>query len=312
MKVRYSSIALSIALLAGTSSAGLAGGDWSDSGISNYNSSVPVPAPIPVPVNAAQWYLRADLGYAAAASGTIENTGYPVTTYDYDGAGQDFSFGFAIGYYITRQWRAELAGDWTNESTTSRATEGVSGLDIPTAGADFDPGGGAPLEATVDHNFYSGTFEHTTKLHSSAALVNMYYDFDTGSWFRPYIGGGLGLSVHRLRVKGDTSLSCEGTVNENLVSGNLTPVPPAMAPCAQPDTSSRASNTVTAYGLAATAMTGAAIELSPGILWDTGYRFIYRGGTAEVNFTTPTGTGSITIEDRIDHEIRTGLRFDIF
>lgn len=313
MKVKLSSIALCAAALAGMSSPGLAGGDWSDQGIADYNRSVPVPAPIPVPVNAAQWYLRGDMGWAAGASGDVTADGFPLDTYSYDSGETNWSFGFAIGYYLNRNWRVEVAGDWSNERTAARHTEGYVDSLI-TTGPDH-PTENMPSVDTIN---YTGEFDLKSTLHSSAALLNMYYDFETGSWFRPYIGGGLGLSVHRLRVVENIDAACSSVDRDYTPDPIVAPTDQIGMPCgaavggAPGNFQSSSGNTVTAYGLAATAMAGAAIELHPGIHWDTGYRFIYRGGTPTITYHTPTGDGTIKVEDRIDHEIRTGLRFDIF
>ena len=156
MKVKVLSFTLGLAALASASTPGIAGGDWSDTGISNYNASVPVPAPIPVPVNAAQWYLRGDLGWAAGASGDVTSLGIPVTTYDFENGNSSFNVGFAIGYYLTRQWRLELAGDWTSESTVGRHTEGdtafVTDATAPTYLGTLTGGG-----AVVCPVFFNGT-----------------------------------------------------------------------------------------------------------------------------------------------------------
>ncbi len=308
MKVNVSRFALAAAILAGTSASGIAGGDWSDAGIKDYSASIPVPAPIPVAINAAQWYLRGDIGWVGSASGDVTATGYPVDTFEFGGGDSSFSVGFGVGYYLTPSWRVELAGDWSSESTTSRATEGIPDTTIDIVGP---PSNG---DTSIDTLHYSGDFNHKTTLHSTAALVNLIYDLDTGSWFKPYIGGGLGLSVHRLRVVGDSTLQCS-TFDRTYTDDTVLPAPPldlVGQPCSAADLATRNSNTITAYGLAANLMAGVGIEVYDGVHWDTGYRFMYRGGTPSINFHTPTSEGTVEVDSRIDHELRTGLRFDIF
>jgi opacity protein-like surface antigen len=308
MKVQVLSLSLvALAALAATSSPGIAGGDWTEAGISNYNASVAVPAPIPVAVNAAQWYLRLDGGWAAGASGDVTATGVPVDTFDFESGSSFFSWGFGIGYRFTPQWRAEVAGDWTNKVTTSRYTEGIA-QDLDIAG----PSNGD--DTSIDTLHYAGNFDHKTTLDSASALVNVLYDINTGTWFTPYIGGGLGLSVHSLRVVGDSRLSCQ-TFDRAVTDGGdgVVDVPPLTGvPCSASDLASRNSNTITSYGLAANLLAGVGVEVYDGIYWDTGYRLMYRGGTPSISYHTPLSTGTIEIDSRIDHELRTGLRFDIF
>ncbi|MGQ0673912.1 MAG: outer membrane beta-barrel protein [Hyphomicrobium sp.] len=314
MKSKFLTLPLCLAALGLTSGPGVAGGDWTDDGITNYNRSVPVPAPIPVPVNAAQWYLRGDLAYAAASTGSVDALGYPVDTFDYGSGDGTHSYGFGIGYYLSRSFRLEVAGDWSSERTTSRHSEGVT-QSVDVVGPDHPTVVGT---TSVDTLHYSGEYDHKSTLHSSALLINLYYDLETGSRFKPYIGGGLGLSVHRLRVTGDSTLNCQSLDRDYTPDPGVLNPPqdqvgmncgnnPASGPIGSSD-----GNTNTIYGLAATAMAGVAIEISPGINWDTGYRFIYRGGTPSINFHTPTSEATIDIGERTDHEIRTGIRFDIF
>ena len=82
-------------------------------------------------------------------------------------------------------------------------------------------------------------------------------------------------------------------------------------PCAYRGTGPDAKYT-SDLNFAAAIMVGMGYEVTPGITFDTGYRAVWQGaslGLAANSFDNVTT--NIHISNRIDHEWRTGVRFDL-
>ena len=315
MKVNVSGLMLALAAISGASSPGLAGSDWNAEGIARYNRSVAVPAPIPVPVNRAQWYLRGDVGWTAGADGELEVTGFPVDSYDFDGGDGPWRIGIGVGYYLTRNLRLEGVIEYKEQQTVTRHTEPIT----QTVNTVEQFSGNVAAVATVADALYSrdyvGDFSHTGKVKGGNFMLNLIYDFDTGSKFKPFIGGGAGIAVHRLRVVGSSILYCDDETISDLGTNFDETAPTLFNPACTGGRSSIQSNdgnSVTAYGFAGALMAGFSYEINDGIMIDTGYRFLYEGGKASVGFHTPAVDGTLDVGERINHEIRTGIRFDLF
>jgi opacity protein-like surface antigen len=315
MKVNVSGLIFAIVALAGASSPGVAGGDWDAAGIASYNRSVPVPAPIPVPVNRAQWYLRGDVSWTASAGGDIDVTGYPVDTFDFAGGDGPWRIGFGVGYYITRNLRIEGVIEYKEEQTTTRHTESITQT-LNSVESFSGNVGGVPTTANALYSRdYTGDFDHESTIKGGNFLLNLIYDFDTGTRFQPFIGVGAGVAVHRLHISGDSVLYCDDETISDLGTDfdETTPIlfnPACTGGPASID--SRDSNAQTAYGFAGALMAGFSYEIDEGIMIDTGYRFLYEGGKAVIGFHTPATVGTIEVGERTNHEIRTGIRFDLF
>ena len=302
MKAKVLSLSLSVAALAAASAPGLAG-EWSAAGIADYNRSVAVPAPIPVPVNEAQWYVRADFGVAANSSGTLDVSGYPVETVDF-GSDRPFSYSFGIGRYFDHtNLRWDVAIDFRDFHRVTGHSDPVTET-VQTEGT-FDFGLG--VVPALENRTYNGNFYHRGEALATTALASLYYDLETGTPFTPYLGGGVGLAIHTLRADSDSDLGCSGLVVTDLTGGS---VQPSVA-CSE-SISTSTNTTTRGYGVAASATAGFTYEVYKGVKIDTAYRFLYEGGNVVVDANGPIGVTHIDIGDRIDHEIRTGVRFDIF
>ncbi|MBZ4262015.1 hypothetical protein LAN14_26030, partial [Mycobacterium tuberculosis] len=68
---------------------------------------------------------------------------------------------------------------------------------------------------------YSISRTDTVKLSRTTGLVNLIYDFNTGTRFTPYIGGGAGFSWRRLQRSYTETATCVGATNS--VSGDYAP-----------------------------------------------------------------------------------------
>jgi opacity protein-like surface antigen len=130
-------------------------------------------------------------------------------------------------------------------------------------------------------------------LRSTVLMANMYYDFRERSHFTPYIGLGLGVAKHVAKV--GRIVDAAGAV------GN--------------------SHYKEKWSTAAAFMAGGSVNLSnafnipvPGMHFDVGYRFLYLGDAATGVLRTAGGqvARSIGLDDITAHELRVGLRYEVF
>lgn len=299
MTAKTKSLMLAFGLLA--ASTGLAAAaDWNNGagGINVYRggAAVPVPAPAPMPVQAADWYMRADLAFAATSGGNVGQSGPYLDLKAPDDMPRYFGGGIAVGRYITPSIRADFSIDYRSKQRLASGTTVNNRIETTTVGG----------LKTIEH--WSDSYNNEASNGNYAFMLNGYYDFRNDSRFTPYVGAGVGVSMRTLSRVADDQHTCVST-DTIQADGSVTS---AAGGCTTPTPASYSSSqNATAYGLAAALMAGVSYEISPGVLWDSGYRFMYFNGN--VAATAPTGLGGsvIKIGDRTDHEFRTGLRWNI-
>ena len=133
------------------------------------------------------------------------------------------------------------------------------------AGAAF---GEIRAEGEITYNAVGGYF--TDDVNALAFMANGYYDFDTGSRWKPYVGAGIGVSRAHLREKGFSA--------GNQVEGD---------------------DTVFAFQ----AMAGVGFEIIPSTTIFAGYKYF---GTSEISVTDANGTARENINF---HSIEFGFRY---
>ena len=271
------------------------------------NAAVPVPAPTPPNQYNKDWYVRGDLGYNLATSVDIAVTGGSSARSGDDLNG--FMFGsIGFGRYVTPSLRAELSVDMRPKKTVTTGTQYFS--KVTTA---LNTVGGITTKDTITYNVAqqddSQTEDHT-------AFMNLYYDFHTsGSRFTPYIGAGIGLDSKRFKRTTAQTIECsqvsvDPTTNNPAIGSPFLKTCPA-SPYGSPPPSNNDSKYASQLGFAAALMVGAAFEVTPGVQWDAGYRLTWEGAALSANSLAFDGTTRISISDRIDHELRTGVRIDL-
>lgn len=318
MNFKLASASFALALL--TSALPAAAGDFDYGGsIKDYGSAgVPVPAPVPLPVYEADWYIRGDVGYAFSQSGSVDVTGFPLNHQDLDDVSGTTSFSFGFGRYLTPRLRWDLVVDLRNSRgvTDYNTTLGTS---IAQQGPQItvDTGGGttATLQTTNYYN-YAGDYQQRARVKSDTLMFNLYYDLDTGTRFKPYVGAGVGVAQHYIKSTSRGNLTCQNVTQVaefDPVSG-IGPIDPYATLACPNDTAPlplAETTSATGYAFAGALMAGVATEVHPGVLLDVGYRMTYMPGTIALTARTPLGDSFIDVGDRIEHEIRTGLRFNI-
>ena len=274
--------------IAGDLSNGGAGGikDYS------YGGSA-VPAPVPYEENF-KWYVRGDLGTAFKSQGTIGNDGMPVNFTQPGDWHEQTILSFGFGKYITPSIRAEATIDYRTQrdigsknpltaTTSVTATNGVS----------------------TDTNLYQGSQVETTNYQNSTFLLSAFYDFNNRSKFTPYVGAGIGIARHELTRNGSETYNCIGG---NGLAGACNYSTGLLAP----SYIANSNGISTGYGLAAQLSAGLSYAITPRTHWDTGYRMLWQGGRVGLVSDGGAFSNGIRIADHTEHEIRTGIRWDIW
>ncbi len=267
-------------------------GDWNN-GAGQLKShgglaGVPVPAPVPY-AESFSWYVRADLGYALASSGSATSTnGFGIIhSESYGDTSGPFHGGIGIGRYMTPTLRMDLTGDYRafQKSLKSQSTYTATTVTPNAAGTG------------TQTNTFSGTRNEEMRTANHTILFNVYHDFNRGSGFNPYVGAGLGASIREAKAQFNDQAPCTAV-------DNTTGLPTACTPYSKTGGEPRDSH----FGLAAALMAGATYEMMPGVLIDGGYRMTWEGGNSTLKINGDTFTAGA----RLDHEIRAGVRWNVW
>jgi opacity protein-like surface antigen len=235
------------------------------------------------------WYVRIDGGYSWNGAPDISEDQVSTycgvcvvaTTFDLTNTKFDntWSFGGGVGMHFSNRIRGDITYD-------HRFSGDVSG-DLT----------GGNLDGT--RNF---------SLESDVVLANLYYDFDLGRRFTPYIGGGIGFAHHNT---GSGTVDTCGCTIGTIDSGSNTDFAAALM----------AGVSIDLWGgqqvVAGGGMKDGPMYVDTGrkLALDIGYRFLWLGDaeTGAVNGVMVGGTVSDdpTVHDIHAHELRIGLRYDI-
>lgn len=292
-------------------------------GMKDSYEAMPIPAPIPVE-QAARWYLRGDIGYTwyndpvmtqfggidYNDAATVPTSHHVDTDFRLRGANieEAYSFGGGVGYYFNQHLRGDVTVDYREEAD-------VSGVNTNSYNVGYDHTATVPGHLTVPANSVT-----QFGFSSTAVLFNLYYDFlprggvaygsskdgpvyHPGSRFQPYVGAGIGFSVNET-TDGITAFDCGSC------SGGLR----YMTHAGESETN-----------FAAALMAGVAVELRHNFKLDIGYRFMYLGSAqtgainglyeadgTEVTDNVTHSDSKFKLDDITAHEIRVGLRYDIY
>ncbi|MEL7048677.1 MAG: opacity family porin [Pseudomonadota bacterium] len=318
------SFALCLSLMAGSAAPAFAA-DW-NYGAGGLKGSVgthgiPVPAPVPIPDYEPEWYLRGDIGYTLSSSGDVlssfsrraltpgsgevELTGQTPAAIDFDDLNGQGVFSFGVGRYLTKSWRLEVTGERRlSQKIVNQDTRFQARIrDDSQAGTAM---GGAEVEVFRDF-FYDVNRGEQTDHGSYMLMANVIYDLEGRYGFKPYIGGGIGFSFQSINRDYDETVNCF----EQIQTGDLATQVTTNTCTGDSATGTSGGEDAIGVGLGLAAMAGVGYEVRDGIHWDLGYRYVYQGTTLSVAAPTLNGTSTIEVEGRHDHEIRTGIRFDI-
>ncbi|SFV27907.1 outer membrane protein [Hyphomicrobium facile] len=225
-----------------------------------------------MPAASAGWYIRADGGYNWFTTPSVSFSGREVGNASQDGA---WSVGGGIGRYFGRGFRGDITVDHIFDSTSESSLY-------------YSPGN------LVGNSKFD--------LSSTVVLANLYYDFNRGGRFIPYIGAGIGYA-HNSTSSG-TFEQCGCTTEFDGKSTNN------FAAAAMAGVSWRIRGGQTTY---VSGMKDEPVAVSSGnaLYLDFGYRFLYLGKAETASFDADTVTSTEKLKDITAHQLRVGLRYDL-
>lgn len=270
-------------------------------------AAVPVPAPVPYEEHY-KWYVGGGVGYAVRAGSGVTSSadnltaGYGISVINAeDGPVQGSVF---AGRYLTPSMRVELGMDFRAKQKIVTGSH--------TYQVTYTGDGSLVSPGSTNTNVYDVTHDEKAHLTSNTYMLNAYYEFMPGRTVRPYVGAGVGFATHSLRREFSESNSCN--YSENSALGAL-PAGSCYITAGLPTPGTSVSNAASSlgFGLAASLMAGATVDVGPRTHVDVGYRLMYMGSkTVSALPDSLAGFTTIDIGARTDHEIRTSVRFDLW
>jgi opacity protein-like surface antigen len=235
---------------------------------------IPVPAPAPVP-EGFTYYLRADLGWSFEPNASFSGSG--------------LAFGNTPLSY--------------SNLTTSTSTDGVLGGTFGI-GAYFTPRfrgdltldfrGHQDVQATSTYTDIgpplTGLVSDRLRVNRVIGLANVYWDLMQRGVFTPYVGAGIGFTYNDIQHNHVTS---EDT------GGGFVVIRTGVGK-------------ETNLGLAGALMAGASISLGHQWVIDVNYRALYLEGGSVSTAMSTTEVGRATLDNLWEHQVRVGLRFNIW
>lgn len=243
-----------------------------------------IPAPPTMSAPSASWYVRLDGGHSRFEDPIM------VEDHIYDlvdtGIESTWSIGGGIGRHLGHGFRFDVTYDYRMEADAHGFLQNHAAL-------------------------LDGTREFGLKSH--LLLANLYYDFNSGGRFSPYIGAGLGW-VRHTTTEGTVTDTCgctgtiDGATNDSVAAALMAGVTINL-------TAGRGHGSVVEGG--STKDAPIMVSSNRGLLLDIGYRYLYLGDAATGAVTGDFGGGLIEVsEDPVvenihAHEFRFGLRYNL-
>jgi opacity protein-like surface antigen len=241
---------------------------------------VPMAIEAPTP----SWYFRVDAGHSRFDDPImVEDHIYDLVDTEIDST---WSVGGGIGRHLGHGFRADITYDYRFEADASGFLQNHY--------------------ATLDGTRSFG-------LKSSVLLANVYYDFNQGGRFSPYLGVGLGYVRHET-TPGTVldTCGCTGTIDGEKTGGVAAAL---MAGVTINLTGGRGRDAVVEGG--STKDAPVYVASNRGLLLDVGYRYMYLGDAATGAVRGDFGGGVVevsedpTVENIHSHELRMGLRYNL-
>jgi opacity protein-like surface antigen len=234
------------------------------------------------------WYIRGDIAAAqdnANAFGRASLLGMKPPN--------GWSAGLGAGYKFTNFLRADLTVDYRSPVTTN----GIAGQQPCIVGTSpIINGSGVTIGS--DPIFDNCTGIAHSRLNRTHVLANAYVDLGTWSRFTPYVGAGVGVNVTYSKAQLNWFMSNQSPYNITFTdsfSGNVF------------HEFMDTQRTGYRYNLAWALMGGVAIDLTPHLKLDIGYRYLNLG-----SYTATADSSGNSITKRLSaQEIRTGFRYVI-
>ncbi len=267
-------------------------------GLRGSHAAVPVPAPIPVADYKAEYYFRLDASYGFSSADGLSTNLYADSLRFDDGFSEFGRFGLGIGRYYGRFIRGDLTFDFRNE------TEGFTNTTATI-----------PADAGAPNSSYSQQIQDEIFVNNYTGLANVYMEIPASRRFRPYIGAGVGVAIHRMKRTVSETTTCLPLVAPDTDCDQVQPGNQTGGATISDQSGSEKNWT---FGFAGALMAGAVWNMSPRTKLDIGYRFLHLTSvdfshqlTGEQNGVTGAFQTRVTIPDQNIHEFRVGFRYDI-
>jgi opacity protein-like surface antigen len=272
-----------------------------------------IPAPViednyvPVEIGTG-WYIRGDVGYNIG--GRQNNAFYDLTPVTFDNSYADaLNVGVGFGYKFNDIFRMDTTLDRVFGGKFSNTQ-----LVAPTGPCH---GTGEYINTSTGVVFM-GPFDIDNCLRKDESSYNVWYamgnayaDLGTFNGFTPFLGAGLGAA--KVNWKEETnSITCvpvDPSVHKEACSATGTVAqPPLNTVYTEPGVLNNGSNWKLAMSLTA----GVSYELSKGLHLDTSYKFTSIGGGFGSIPYGPTPGSSIAKDGFGLHQVKMGLRYEIW
>lgn len=324
--VRTLAVAAAVAGLASAASAG----DWNNGAgrHQDLKGGAATPVPVPVPIQETfNYYFRGDFGLGMVGKKpTVAESGIIIGEYDTNSPLATSSFAAAhtrdnmgvnatigMGMYLSPRWRADVTADIHKKQKIERNGSFTYTADLDTVPATGLTPGGLTIGSTVN-----GQYREHISTRATAYMVNAYYDLTDRGRFTPYVGAGIGVVHHNA----ERSIAIPGYHITPPGGPACSPVPTAT--CA-PGATTGGYHSSRHFGLAASLMLGASYAFDHRTVLDINYRAMYMQGFKTDQqvagfFSAGQGgvgafqtrTSRIDVGDSWEHQIRAGLRFNIW
>lgn len=267
-------------------------------GIKDYGGAggVPVPAPVPIPQYAAEWYFGVVGGGVLVDDSLIEEVGAGMPVRDSDELAKTLFGGISVGRYVAPNLRIEAAFDFYDDFAVAGPLEVNYTHEVPIE------------DSTVIAN-YDVTRYEKVKVGRNTMMLNVLYDIPLSTYFKPYIGGGVGVtwrSMKRRVIEDAECISSRDPSDPTFDGSACSGVPSDLRNYSLNDTTYETDR----FDIALSAMAGVSVEVTPNILWDNGYQYLWESNGIELTTETHGGGDStVRYSGTSQHQFRTGLRF---
>jgi opacity protein-like surface antigen len=240
------------------------------------------PEYVPVEVGSG-WYLRGDVGYIFDAS--IDGVDYTAfdgvddvsASFNSASIDTDFSWGGGFGYRFTDYFRADATVDGFRANFNGSTASDTPCLDDPVFGTGCRSDNGSEVSAV-------------------SVMANGYVDLGTYVGFTPYVGGGLGMSYVSWDSLNDTTYCVDGA-----------------ALCASDDAVGGSSHGgENGWHFTYALMAGVAYDITRNFKLDLGYKYRSIDGGDMFGWDSTNEFGGGSNGNIETHEVRLGLRYELW
>jgi opacity protein-like surface antigen len=234
------------------------------------------------------WYIRGDIAAAQDNANVFGRTSLLGMK-----PPNGWSAGLGAGYKFTNFLRADLTVDYRSPVTTN----GIAGTQTCLVGTapQRDPSTQAIIGSTPIFDTCTGIAR--SRLNRTHVLANAYVDLGTWYRFTPYVGAGVGVNVTYNKSQLNWFMSNQDPYNITFTDQfSGTTFHEFM------DTTHNGYR----YNLAWAVMGGVAVDLTPHLKLDVGYRYLGLG-----RYTASDMSGNLVTKQLHAQEIRTGFRYVI-